>query len=128
MQRVRNFLVASSVVTLGWAWPAVAQDQLALAERAPRADAEAGNAPGAYAGVKLGGEQAPPGPRRPGTGVAVTWPGFQMRPDGGSCVFLQSTAPLSVQPVKGQNKWIVDLGKARVDGTNRLPLETHYFN
>lgn len=128
MQRIRSSLFVCVVAVLGWAGPALAQDQLALAERAPDGDAQAEHAPGRYGGVTLGGEQAPPGARKRNSQVAVTWPGFQMRADGGSCVFLQSTAPLNVQPVKGQHKWTVDLGPARVEGTNRLPLETHYFN
>lgn len=97
---------------------------------APRDPAEGGaeHEPGAYTGVKLGSEQAPPRALKRGKTAAVTWPGFQMRPDGSSCVFLQTTAAVKVEPVRGEHKWTVDLGAVVVEGTNKLPLDTQFFN
>jgi hypothetical protein len=86
---------------------------------------------GSYAGVKAGGNQAPAIAAKPGTTPAViTWPGFQMQPDGGSRVFLQSTAPLSTQAAMANDRLlVVDLGDAGVAGpNNRRPLYTSYFN
>jgi hypothetical protein len=123
----RSLIIISAVCWFPIA-SAYAQQELALAdrERTPRSESE--HEPGKYTGVSLGGEGVPPGAYKPGQSVAVTWPGFQMRPDGGSCVFLQTTAPLRVETSKGEHKLIIDLGEVRVAGTNRLPLDTHYFN
>lgn len=85
---------------------------------------------GTYTGVLPGGDQPPAIPIKPGEGkCAITWPGFQMRPDGSSRVFIQSTRPLTVtSEVKG-NRIVVDLAKADIVGDNtRLPLETRFFN
>jgi hypothetical protein len=90
----------------------------------PRTD-EAGHEPGRYAGVKLGGNESPPIASKSGS---ITWPGFQMKPEGGSVVFLQTNALLNVQSSKAEDKLVVDLGEVRVEGTNRLPLDTRFFN
>jgi hypothetical protein len=91
------------------------------------------HASGAYAGVKAGGDQTPTiaVPVKPGTTPAViTWPGFQMQPDGSSRVFLQSTAPLNAQAAMTNDKLlVVDLGDATVAGpNNRRALYTSFFN
>lgn len=101
-----------------------------MKESAPQA---AMHARGAYAGVKAGGDQAPAidVPAKPGTTPAsITWPGFQMQPDGSSRVFLQSTAPLNAQAAMTNDKTLViDLGDASVAShNNRRPLYTSYFN
>ncbi len=84
---------------------------------------------GVYCGVKPGGAaprgtDAKPGQRPP----EITWPGFQMQPDGGSRVFIQATSPLDTQAAASDGKIVVDLGDARVTGANRYPLFTRYFN
>jgi len=79
-------------------------------------------------GVKLGGNESPPIASKPGSPVAITWPGFQMQPDGGSVVFLQTNALLNVRSSKAEHRLIVELGEVRVEGTNRLPLDTRFFN
>jgi hypothetical protein len=85
---------------------------------------------GTYTGVAPGAAATPavqvPAGKSPAT---ITWPGFQMRPDGTSRVFIQSTAPLDAQPSAAPGKYLVQLPGARVSaGTNRLPLETRFFN
>ncbi len=88
------------------------------------------HAAGTYAGVSPGGPQAPAVSNAAGqTPATVTWPGFQMRPDGTSRVFFQSTAPVLVQTSVESGKFIVKLPGAKVAGDiNRLPLETRFFN
>lgn len=90
----------------------------------------AGHARGTYMGVKPGGDEAPGLNVRPGTQPAtVTWPGFQMQPDGSSRVFLQTTVPVDPGVSAGNRKVVVDLGDAQIVGkTNRLPIYTQYFN
>lgn len=85
--------------------------------------------PGTYAGVKPGGA-APPGTlAKPGAQpVEITWPGFQMQPDGSSRVFLQTTVPLDGRPVMAGNKLTMDLGNALIVGASRFPLYTQFFN
>lgn len=88
------------------------------------------NPPGSYEGVKPGGNQPPPVPAVPNaTPTQITWPGFQMRPDGSSRVFLQSTSPLNHSASKQGNLLVLDLGEAKVSGeTNRFALYTRFFN
>jgi hypothetical protein len=100
------------------------------AASASTSDRVQGHPAGTYTGVAPGGSATPavgmPAGKSPAT---ITWPGFQMRPDGTSRVFIQSTAPLNPQPSAAPNKYLVLLPGARVSGgTNRLPLETRFFN
>jgi hypothetical protein len=90
----------------------------------------AGNPLGTYAGVVPGTGSRPPVPAAPNDArPTITWPGFQMRPDGSSRVFVQSTQPLTSQASASAGKFSVVLPGAKVaGGTNRLPLETRYFN
>jgi hypothetical protein len=85
---------------------------------------------GSYTGVAPGGDQPPALPAKPGEGrTAITWPGFQMRPDGTSRFFIQSTKPLVVNTDVRATKIVVDLARADIVGDNtRLPLETRFFN
>lgn len=85
---------------------------------------------GSYLGVKPGGAEHPAVSTGPGiVPSVVTWPGFAMRPDGGSRFFLQLTAPVDVAHQTLPNKVVVDLQGARIAGTNnRFPLETRFFN
>jgi hypothetical protein len=128
--------------------PPVPSEEAPSARRAPAAATGAEGAPaeavppplegapeaehprGHYLGVKPGGIERPAVPSGPGmTPAVVTWPGFAMRPDGGSRFFLQLTAPVDVAHQTLPNKVVVDLQGARVAGTNnRYPLETRYFN
>jgi hypothetical protein len=89
-----------------------------------------GHPAGTYTGVAPGGSATPAVGVRAGQNPAtITWPGFQMRPDGTSRVFIQSTAPMNPQPSAAPGKYLVLLPGARVSGgTNRLPLETRFFN
>jgi hypothetical protein len=122
--------ISAAWVAVLWLGASTASSQqLALVDRAELAGSErGGHEPGRYAGVKLGGNESPPIASKPGSPVTVTWPGFQMKPEGGSVVFLQSNAVLNVQSSKAEHKLIVELGEVRVEGTNRLPLDTHFFN
>jgi hypothetical protein len=85
---------------------------------------------GTYVGVAPGGDQLPALPAKPGEGkAAITWPGFQMRPDGTSRFFIQSTRPLVVSSEFRANRAVIDLGKPDLVGENTaLPLETRFFN
>lgn len=85
---------------------------------------------GVYTGVKPGGDEAPGLGVEPGTTpAAITWPGFQMRPDGSSRVFVQLTTQVDVRTVVQGNKILIDFGNAIIAGeTNRYPLYTSYFN
>jgi hypothetical protein len=85
---------------------------------------------GTYAGVVPGASSAPAVPvAKTETKPVITWPGFQMRQDGTSRVFIQSTTALTPQPSAAGSRFSVYLPGAKVAGnTNRLPLETRYFN
>lgn len=59
----------------------------------------------------------------------ITWPGFQMRQDGTSRVFIQSTNQLTQVTTTAPAKFQVHLPGAKIAGnTNKLPLETRFFN
>jgi hypothetical protein len=97
-------------------------EQQAGAPRHPR---------GTYMGVKPGGNEAPGLHVKAGqTPASVTWPGFQMQPDGSSRVFIQTTVPVDPNVSAGGRRVVVDLGDAQVVGprANRLPFYTQFFN
>ena len=105
-----------------------ADARLPKAEKvAPTAESRAA---GTYAGVEPGSARAPAVPVPPGKSpLTITWPGFQMRPDGTSRVFVQSTAALEPQIAQADGKFSLKFLGAQVAGaTNRLPLETRFFN
>jgi hypothetical protein len=85
---------------------------------------------GTYAGVVPGASAAPAVPvAKTESKAMITWPGFQMRQDGTSRVFIQSTTALTPQPTAAGPRFSVYLPGAKVAGnTNRLPLETRFFN
>jgi hypothetical protein len=85
---------------------------------------------GTYAGVVPGLSGAPAVPvAKSETKPLITWPGFQMRQDGTSRVFIQSTTALTPQPSAAPQRFSVYLPGAKVAGnTNKLPLETRFFN
>lgn len=92
---------------------------------------EPGHADGTYMGVAPGAGAQPPAAAaaRKKAPLTITWPGFQMRPDGSSRVFIQSTAPLETQPSAAAGRYALHLPNARIAAeTNRLPLDTRYFN
>ena len=130
---VRSLILTAVIVSLG-ATSARAQElQLGPNEGMNGSSEAAMHARGTYAGVRAGGDQTPAisAPAKPGTTPAViTWPGFQMQPDGSSRVFLQSTAPLATQAAMANDRLlVVDLGDAGIAGpNNRRPLYTSYFN
>jgi hypothetical protein len=85
---------------------------------------------GTYAGVVPGSSGSPAVPvAKSETKPVITWPGFQMRQDGTSRVFIQSTSALTPQPSAAGLRFSVHLPGAKVAGnTNKLPLETRFFN
>lgn len=90
----------------------------------------AANPRGHYVGVKPGGKELPAvGTVAGSLPAVVTWPGFQMRKDGGSRVFLQLSAPVDVAYETRPDKVILDLQGARIAGrNNRHHLDTRFFN
>jgi hypothetical protein len=66
----------------------------------------------------------------PGQGSLVTWPGFQMLPNGGSRVFVQTSVEVVPELKRdGLDNWQLVLpAVALPSGNARLPLDTHYFN
>lgn len=97
---------------------------------AVRTEEAAGHPVGSYAGVVPGAGNAPPvAAAGHESKPLITWPGFQMRQDGTSRVFIQSTGPLTPVATTSDGKFHVALPGAKVAGnTNRLPLETRFFN
>jgi hypothetical protein len=91
---------------------------------------QTGHPLGTYAGVVPGASAAPAVPvAKSETKAMITWPGFQMRQDGTSRVFIQSTTALTPQPSAAGPRFSVHLPGAKVAGnTNKLPLETRFFN
>ena len=62
-------------------------------------------------------------------GTWVTWPGFLMRSDGGSRIFIQTTGSVSYRIKRKKNQVILILKKAKVHlSNNRNPLVTTHFN
>ena len=65
----------------------------------------------------------------PGGDPVVTWPGFQMTPEGGSRIFVQTTIEVKPSLQKDGPNWTVVIpGVALPQGNARLPLDTQYFN
>ncbi|MDB4988776.1 MAG: hypothetical protein JWN04_3954 [Myxococcaceae bacterium] len=67
----------------------------------------------------------------PGEGALVTWPGFQMLPDGGSRVFVQTSIAVTPELKRdGQSdNWQLFLPSVALPAGNaRRPLDTQYFN
>jgi hypothetical protein len=110
-----------------WATAAIAQ-QVELEPPDGKDDAE--HPSGVYTGVKPGGNEAPAVPVKAGaTPATVTWPGFQMQPDGSSRVFLQTSVAVASAGSLQKGSFVVELGDAPIAGdTNRFPLLTQHFN
>jgi hypothetical protein len=67
----------------------------------------------------------------PGGAAMVTWPGFQMMPDGGSRVFVQTSTEVTPELKRdGQSdNWQLLLAHVALPAGNaRRPLDTHFFN
>jgi hypothetical protein len=66
----------------------------------------------------------------PGQGSLVTWPGFQMLPNGGSRVFVQTSVEVipELKRDAGDNWQLVLPMMAIPSGNARLLLDTHFFN
>jgi hypothetical protein len=59
----------------------------------------------------------------------VTWPGFLMRQDGGSRLFIQTTRPLQYTRTTGKQRFSLRFEDIRVHlNNNRNPLITAFFN
>lgn len=122
-RRPPTALLVVPVLALG-AW-AVAAATLAVAGRT------AAQPP--YPGVVPGSGQAPPRPERAvrgdGDRVTVTWPGFQMLPDGRSRFFVQTTGPVTYESFPESGRFVLLLRNARIHlRNNRRPLVTRYFD
>jgi hypothetical protein len=68
---------------------------------------------------------------QPGGAALVTWPGFQMLPDGGSRVFVQTSIEVTPELKReGQSdNWQVLLAHVALPpGNARRPLDTSFFN
>ena len=83
---------------------------------------------GEYDGVKTGTDNKPPGPDVSGKGRFVTFPGFEMLPDGRSRVFVQTSARVEPRVTQSGGRFEIVLPQTRVHlRNNRRPLETEYF-
>jgi hypothetical protein len=103
----------------------------AAGNAASAAGANNGHASGTYAGVVPGAaNKPPPAARAAKKAPTITWPGFQMQADGSSRVFIQSSVPMEAKVLPAANgKYELQFPGARVAAkTNRLPLDTRYFN
>jgi hypothetical protein len=84
-----------------------------------------------YQGVAPGKANEPPraGAVRKADTALLTWPGFQMLPNGGSRVFLQVSKDPRFEVREETGRFVVLLESTRVHlRNNRRPLETRYFN
>ena len=83
-----------------------------------------------YNGVVPGSDAVPEGiAGTPGDTPLVTWPGFQMQPDGGSRVFVQTSIEVKPELKRDGANWqVVIPGVALPQGNARLALDTEYFN
>jgi hypothetical protein len=94
--------------------------------------APTGHSSGTYAGVVPGKAKPAVPPKAPSAKapLTITWPGFQMQPDGSSRVFIQSNKPMEPKVLKSPDgKFELELPGAHIAAkTNRLPLDTRFFN
>jgi hypothetical protein len=85
---------------------------------------------GKYDGV-IPGANNPPAVKVPpgGEKLQVTWPGFQMLPNGGSRIFVQLTSEVDVDAKMLTKRMVITLKNAEIAGrTNQFPLLTRFFN
>jgi hypothetical protein len=83
-----------------------------------------------YSGVAPGSSTVPDGiAAAPGSAALVTWPGFQMLPNGGSRVFVQTSVEVKPDLKREGNTLHVSLTSVSLPrGNARLPLDTSFFN
>lgn len=83
-----------------------------------------------YSGVAPGSSTVPDGiASAPGAAALVTWPGFQMLPNGGSRVFIQTSVEVQPDLKRDGNTVHVVLNAVSLPkGNARLPLDTSFFN
>ncbi len=86
-------------------------------------------APTGYGGVVPGTGNVPEGiAAEPGSTRVVTWPGFQMTPDGGSRVFVQTAVPVKPELRRAGAGFVVVIpGVTLPAGNARLAMDTQYF-
>ena len=85
-----------------------------------------------YEGVVPGSDTIPDNiAAAPGGAALVTWPGFQMMPDGGSRVFVQTSVEVTPELKRdgqGDNWQVLLAHVALPPGNARRQLATHFFN
>lgn len=89
-----------------------------------------GASPPPYAGVIPGSNNPPPrGGSVPRSKLLVTWPGFQMRADGSSRFFLQTTGVVTVTTQVAPHRFVVTLRDTKIFlDNNAHALDTRFFN
>ncbi len=107
-------------------WLVVLQAPLALAQDERPLLTNQGQA---YQGVTPGTPNPPPRIRgRRGRRPVVTWPGFQISPQG-TRIFVQTSQPVAVQGTAGPSRLVYRLpGFVISTRNNRNPLVTAHFN
>src|SRR5262249_57672341 len=81
-----------------------------------------------YRGVAPGRKIDPPHAPRVKTPVRVTWTGFEMKPEGGSRVFVQLTREAPYQVTEAAGGLRVTLRGVRLNlRNNGRTLDTHFF-
>ncbi|QQR89233.1 MAG: hypothetical protein IPJ88_13605 [Myxococcales bacterium] len=84
---------------------------------------------GQYKGVVPGVSEVPAHVAKPGRPVKATWPGFQMRKDGSSRLFLQLTGPTDTNLLQTNAGFDVHIKSAKIQGKNtRRKLDTRFFD
>lgn len=84
---------------------------------------------GTYDGVTPGQGNPPPVVRPGRRPTLISWPGVQFAADGRSRFFVQTSSATPVESRLDGNRYVVRIKGVRVPlRTNRLPLETHFFN
>lgn len=82
-----------------------------------------------YQGVAPDARNDPPRAEHLGGKRLMTWPGFQMLPDGGSRVFIQVTQEPLFETRDAPDRFVILLERTGVHlRNNRRPLETRHFN
>ena len=86
-----------------------------------------------YGGVTPGSESSenlpPKAEEIPQGALMLTWPGFMMHKDGGSCFFVQTSRPVKFGTQKSEGRLDLVLHNTRVHLKNNfLPLETQFFD
>jgi hypothetical protein len=86
-----------------------------------------------YAGVTPGSESSdnlpPKAEEIPEGALMLTWPGFMMHKDGGSCFFVQTSQPVETAYKRSEGRLELVLRNTRVHLKNNYrPLETQFFD